>query len=226
MEFVYVVPRERLFPASYPHGLATFGVDCDEAEFAARVAEDGFFVERDYAERTPSLKQLIPYTVVLRQIGQEDGPESGTGSFEAFCLKRTRRGGERRLHDKLTIGVGGHVNPIDLTAETPEARHDLLRAATRREVCEEELRIDGPFDLRTIGLLNDDSNPVGAVHVGVVQALTTDSPVEVRETEQLIGQFVPLAELRDMSEGGANFETWSSLLIGNLDRFIPHTLQL
>lgn len=225
MEFVYVVPRERLFPSSYPHGLATFGVDCDEAEFAARVANEGFFVEREYAERTPALKQLIPYTVVLRQTPQGSGP-GGIGGFEAFCLKRTRQGGERRLHDKLTIGVGGHINPIDLPEETPEARHDLLRAATRREVCEEELSIGGHYELRAVGLLNDDSNPVGAVHVGVVQVLTTDSPVEVRETEQLTGQFVSLDELRGMSEGGANFETWSSLLIGNLDHFIPQTLEL
>ncbi|MCP3917012.1 MAG: hypothetical protein GY711_15805 [bacterium] len=218
MEFVYVVPRERLFPASYPHGLTTFGVDCDEAAFHDCVAEDGFFVERDYAERTPSLKQLIPYTVVMRP------SRNAEGDFDTFCLRRTRQGGERRLHDKLSIGVGGHINPVDLNGEGSEAKRNLLRAATNREVCEEELSIGGDFELRTIGLLNDDSNSVGAVHVGVVQVLTTDSPVEVRETNQLIGQFTPTHELRAQREGGANFETWSSLLLGDLDRFTPQTI--
>jgi predicted NUDIX family phosphoesterase len=66
MEFVFVVPREKLFPEHYPHGVVFFGEGLDEAQVRAAWCDHGFFVERAYAERTPSLKQVIPYTVVTR----------------------------------------------------------------------------------------------------------------------------------------------------------------
>ncbi len=217
MEFVFVIPRHELFSTSYPHGLARFGQELSEAAFHACVEEHGFFVEREYAERTPALKQVIPYTIVVR----------GSEPCEVLCLRRTKRGGERRLHDKLSIGVGGHINPVDLPDEAPRGvavRRNPIPAATRREVAEEELVIRGKYELRSVGLLNDDSNPVGAVHVGFIQVLAVDCPVEVRETEQLTGQFVSPADLRRMREGGANLESWSSLLIQELDHLVPETV--
>ena len=97
-------------------------------------------------------------------------------------------------------------------------------SATHREVAEEELRLDGPYTVRRVGLLNDDSNPVGAVHVGLVQVITVDGPVEVREVDQLEGSFASQDELRAMLADGANFETWSSLLIPRLDRLVSHSI--
>lgn len=211
MEFVFVVPREGLFPKSYPHGLVFFGPEFPEPEFQTCVERLGFFVERDYAERTPSLKQVIPYSIVVR-------------NGEILCLRRTKRGGEVRLHDKLSIGVGGHVNPVDLPAGARRGfgsgPRDPLAAATHREVAEEELRIAGPYRVRRVGLLNDDSNPVGAVHVGLVQVIAVDGPVEVREVDQLEGSFATRDELRAMLGAGANFESWSSLLVPHLDRLV------
>ena len=106
MEFVYVVPRGELFPDCYPQGLVRFQESSEgppsKVRFEAIVRRHGFFVERDHAERNPALKQIIPYTVV--QV--ED---------RVLLLRRLRTGGERRLHDKLSIGVGGHINPVDLS---------------------------------------------------------------------------------------------------------------
>lgn len=208
MEFVYVVPRIDLFPTCYPHGLAWFGDEYPREEILDRIERAGFFVERDHAERTPSLKQVIPYSLVVR-----DG--------QVLCLRRTRRGGEARLHDKLSLGVGGHVNPEDLPADTDGARGDLLARATHREVAEEELAIEGDYAVERVGLLNDDSNPVGAVHVGLVQVITVEGPVAVRETDHLEGSFVSPRELRQQLGAGGNFETWSSLVIPHLDHLIP-----
>ncbi|MEO2164513.1 MAG: hypothetical protein ABGY29_18545, partial [bacterium] len=94
MEFVFVIPRPSLFPESYPHGFRFFdaGSSDDKVEtettaeaFAACVREHGFFVEREYAERTPALKQVIPYSLVVRQ--------GAAGSPEVLCLRRTKAGG-------------------------------------------------------------------------------------------------------------------------------------
>jgi predicted NUDIX family phosphoesterase len=210
MEFVFVVPRKALFPECYPHGFTLFGDGLDEEAFYGIVEEHGFFVEREYAERTPSLKQVIPYTIVTR-----DG--------EVFLLRRNASGGEARLFNKLSIGVGGHINPVDLPTDGA-ARRNPIPAATRREVTEEELKIVGTFGVQSAGILNDDSNPVGAVHVGLVQVLTVDGSVAVRETDQLEGKFATLAEIESLHSSGANLETWSSLLIPHLGHLIPGIL--
>lgn len=218
MEFVFVVPREKLFPEHYPHGVVFFGEGLDEARVRATWCEHGFFVERAYAERTPSLKQVIPYTVVTR-------------GGEVLLLTRTKRGGDARLHDKLSIGVGGHVEPHDLpehgslpgSSPKDSRGRDPVPNATRREVLEEELAVEGSWTLTTVGLLNDDSNAVGAVHVGLVQVLEVEGAVQVRELDTLQGSFVTPEELRERLATGANFETWSSLLIEHLDRLLKPT---
>lgn len=220
MEFVFVVPRSELFPDCTPHGFVPFGEGLSREDFHRLAVEHGFYVERRHAERTPSLKQIIPYTVVVRP-------------GEVFCMRRTQRGGEVRLHDKLTIGVGGHVNPIDLPAHgaadasgprDPE-RHDPLPAAAEREL-HEELVLTAPGEGRSVGILNDDTNPVGAVHLGLVRVLNVEGPTQVRETDQLEGRFVPVAELHEMLQAGANFETWSALLLPRLEQLIPDYITL
>jgi predicted NUDIX family phosphoesterase len=207
MEFVYVVPRTALFPDFYPHGLIRFQ-DAPAAEnscvsrlsFEAAIAREGFFVERSVAERTPAWKQVIPYTLV--QCGER-----------ILLTRRTQQGGEARLHDKHSIGIGGHINPVDLE---PGAVRNPLPAGARREI-EEELDVRGTYELRPVGLINDDSNSVGAVHVGVVHVLRVEGSVEVREREQLEGRLVTPAELRELAEHGANLETWTKLLLPHLE---------
>ena len=223
MEFVLVVPRTELFPKCFPLGLVPFGADRPEEAFRECVDRHGFYVEREYAERTPTLKQVIPYSLVVRR-GASPIPLRGGG--DVLCLRRTKRGGEARLHDKLSIGVGGHINPVDSTPFVVDGvmRRDPIAAATRREVSEEELEIRGAWEVSAVGLLNDDTNAVGAVHVGLVQIVTVDGSVAVRETDQLEGSFATSGELQRRLAAGANFETWSSLLIPQLDHLLTRSI--
>src|SRR5262245_32713325 len=119
MEFVFVAPREALFPACYPQGFQRFETDREAQEFLGRLGAHGFFVERERAERTPAWKQVIPYCVVA-------------SDDQVLLMKRRAKGGEARLFDKLSIGVGGHINPVDREDGT-----DLLLSAARREIAEE-----------------------------------------------------------------------------------------
>lgn len=207
MEFVYVVPREKLFPAAYPHGLVAFGEEWTRTDFERAVHDSGFFVEREHAERTPALQQIIPYAIVRSADGER-----------VLLVRRLRAGGEARLHDKLSIGIGGHVNPVDVE---PAGRDALLDSATRREL-EEELHIEGDYDVQPVGLLNDDTNPVGAVHVGLVQIVTTRGEVTIREQQQLSGALTPLPELARLAAEGANLETWSRLLVERLEPLLSN----
>jgi predicted NUDIX family phosphoesterase len=116
-------------------------------------------------------------------------------------MQRTTAGGDARLHGKASIGVGGHLNPVD-------HGEDALMAGLRRE-WDEELEAAWEPEFRLVGLLNDDSNPVGAVHLGVVfEVDAAGRPVEVREREKLTGRFATTAEI---AEAWDALETWSQL---------------
>lgn len=207
MEFVLVVPRRELFADCFPQGFVPFENASEVEAFRTLVRERGFFIERARAETDPDLKQIIPYTMVVRACAEER-------TNEVLLLRRLARGGEARLHDKLSIGVGGHINPIDAGTNALE-RASVLAACTRREL-DEELVLFGEPVLDEVGLLNDDSNPVGAVHLGLVQVARVSGDVEVREKDVLEGDFASPARLAELQSAGANYETWSARLVEKL----------
>jgi predicted NUDIX family phosphoesterase len=148
--------------------------------------ERGEFRSRAEAEQDPSWKQVIPY-VVLR-----DGDA-------IFLMRRTRAGGDERLHDRYSIGIGGHVNPEDAD----------VAGGLRRE-WQEEIEADFTPQFEPIGLLNDDDNAVGAVHLGLVFAADANGrPVAIREHEKLEGRFASPVEVAAVAD---KLETWSALL--------------
>ena len=188
VERVLVLPREQV-----PGGCDFTGIrDANERTLAAlqvATATHGRFVDRPMAEEDPGLKQLIPYVVV------RDGEL-------VYLMERTAAGGDPRLHGKASIGVGGHLNPVD-------DGEDPLADGLRRE-WSEELVADWEPEFRLVGLLNDDSNPVGSVHLGVVFEVQADGrQVEVRERDKLSGRFATVAEVRSAV---ARMETWSRLV--------------
>ena len=180
-EQVLVVPREAIVPGEGWLGVRRDGVD---AALEA-VAHEGRFVLRSTAEEDPRLKQVIPY-LILR-----DGDRW-------FLMRRTKAGGDARLHDLWSIGVGGHLNPGD--GDVP--------GGLRREWAE-ELVADFVPEFTAVGLLNDDTTPVGAVHLGIVYvADAAGRAVSIRETEKLSGAFAATEEVAAVRDA---METWSRL---------------
>jgi predicted NUDIX family phosphoesterase len=188
-ELVLVVPtREvvaRLGGGSPWLGIRPAGAD----DLAALVRSSGRYLPRPAMEADPSWKQVIPYPVL------RDGSDW-------FLMRRTTAGGDPRLHDRYSIGVGGHVNPADGGLDG-----DLTRALERE--WHEELVVDFVPPFRFVGLLNDDSTPVGQVHVGLVfEGDAAGRPVAIRETEKLSGSFVATAEVAAVAD---RLETWSRI---------------
>lgn len=196
MEFVWVVPRTVLFPEATPHGLLALEAQELEDRYLGPAREEGFFVERRYAEEHPEFKQPIPYVAVCR----ED---------QVLCLTRLSTQGEKRLHGKRSIGVGGHINPCD------QDEGDLFASACERELHEELVLPETALDLTPVGLLNDDTTAVGAVHVGLVYRLDASAiEVAIRETSAMAGEFESLAGLQELAcSSTPPFETWSTLLL-------------
>jgi predicted NUDIX family phosphoesterase len=181
-ELVLVVPRASLVPGDGWLGVRRGGMDAA----LGVVARDGFFMRRGDAEEDPTHKQVIPY-LVLR-----DGERW-------FLMRRTRAGGDARLHDRWSIGVGGHLNPGDAD----------VHGGLRREWAEEVVADFEP-DYAPVGLLNDDTTAVGAVHVGFVYvADAAGRPVAIRETDKLEGAFAATKEVEAVRD---DMETWSRLV--------------
>jgi predicted NUDIX family phosphoesterase len=186
-EQVYVVPRDVLPDAAGWYGLRTEGLDA----FVAAAERDGRYEPRTVMEQDPSFKQIIPY-LVLR-----DGPRY-------FLMQRTTAGGDVRLHGHYSIGVGGHLNPGD----------GGLLGGLQREWAE-ELIADFVPDFRLVALLNDDTTPVGAVHLGAVyEADAAGRLVAIRETHKLSGAFASSAEVAVVAD---RLETWSQLAFAFLE---------
>jgi len=186
-EQVLVVARERLPDSAGWYGLRRDGLSaCIDV-----IAREGRYAPRDAMEHDASFKQIIPY-LVLR-----DGDRY-------FLMRRTRAGADQRLHDRWSIGVGGHLNPGDAG----------LLGGLRRE-WREELEADFEPVFEPVGLLNDDTTDVGAVHLGVVfVADARGRRAAVREHDKLTGGFATAADVAGVVH---DLETWSRLVFEFLE---------
>jgi predicted NUDIX family phosphoesterase len=181
-ELVLGLPRARILGSGTWTGIRR----ADVTATLTLIAAEGVYRPREEAEGDPTWKQVIPY-LLLRDGGR------------LFLMRRTSAGGDARLHERWSIGVGGHLGPGDRSVED----------GLRREF-EEELVADWRPELRPLGLLNDDRTPVGQVHLGIV--FETDAAgraVAIRETHKLSGRFV---EIDEVLAGYEHLETWSQLL--------------
>lgn len=154
----------------------------------------GVFHPRSAMETDPRWKQVIPYPLLRHG--------------EAwFLMRRTTAGSDARLHERYSLGVGGHVNPADRT-DRPNLRDALVRE------WHEELIADFVPELAFVGLLNDDSTPVGAVHLGAVYVGdAAGRPVAIRETDKLSGAFEPTEAVAAVAD---RLETWSRIAFDHL----------
>lgn len=146
-------------------------------------------------EEDPTYKQLISYCILENE------------HDEILVYERLSGGGESRLHGQSSIGVGGHMNDV-LGAEFI---NEVLRINAQREL-EEEVGLPDhkSQNLAYIGFINDDTNEVGEVHLGVVFKIKVSSiDVEAKETDTLRIKWVDQSKIDNYDE----FETWSSLIL-------------
>src|SRR3954462_13306888 len=130
---------------------------------------NNFFLSRAKAENDPSHKQIIPYALI-------------THGDKVLHYVRGKKAGEQRLVAKGSIGIGGHMNDTDESLFAfDEAAY---RAGVEREV-NEEIKLQTQFTDRIVALLNDDSNEVGQVHLGIVHVFEVLEP-NVEKAEAMI----------------------------------------
>lgn len=149
------------------------------------------FTPRPEAETDPSKKQVIPYVTLCR-------------GDEIFYTRRLRKGGESRLHGLISLGIGGHIND-----EADGNGSDILARGLARELAE-EVFIEQAGVLTPRGIINDDTNEVGSVHLGLFYTLEVKGKVSVREKDKLEGFWAKRADLPSLRE---EMETWSQFVV-------------
>jgi predicted NUDIX family phosphoesterase len=193
------------FPRALFERLGVFhGFSADVERYLPAILDpktNGFRLRAE-AEKDPSFKQIIPYVVI-------------TDGARVLHYVRGKKAGEQRLVAKGSIGIGGHINDEDHSLFA--VGMDAFRAAVEREV-REELNVEGAFDAKPVGLINDDTTEVGQVHFGIVHVLRR-RPEQVKKREQVIAQqeWLTPPELRERRE---RMETWSQFCLDNFESLL------
>ena len=120
-------------------------------------------------------------------------------------LERSANASEQRLKSKLSLGIGGHLNPIDIGSES-------MGNWGAREFAE-EVEYAGTYRSELLGMINEESTPVGQVHTGFAFLLHGDSDNIAVRSELKSGRFCTLEECQ------ANYdrlENWSQFIVDAL----------
>lgn len=189
----------------------------EKISFVSPITEEFFKLPvslglRDDIETDPSFLQLIPYIVLV-----------DAETEELFTYTRGKKGTENRLHDKVALGLGGHVE----TEPGDELPLETLLAQDALRELEEEVGIKPVFSdltlmrhlMHSAGMvLYTEAAAVDCVHLGIAVLFPIDrkrlGTAEHRVIEN--GKWMTLeALLDDVTNGKINAENWTRLLADN-----------
>jgi len=189
-ELVFAFPTDEFWKLM-PYKI---GLIKENSEVLKRIVQNGLFLRRSELEEDPSFKQIIPYAII-----------SHNESF--YLFRRTSGQTEKRLHNKFSLGVGGHMNPND----SMELKEQYLIDELKRELYEEVKLLNGCLieDIEFIGFINDDTIPVGSLHIGLLYNIhVSNKEVYINETDKMTGDWIDKSNLAEFYEG---METWTKI---------------
>jgi predicted NUDIX family phosphoesterase len=194
-ENVLVVPTTDL------EGLLETRFTSERAEKIRALANQRrLFLSRAIAETDETHKQIIPYIAICH-------------GNRHLLLKRSSKQSEARLHNKLSLGIGGHINDGELKPGVS----DLVGAGMLREL-NEEVSLKGQYTVQAAGVIYDPSTAVSRVHLGIVFRVNCESAeFTLGEPELMSGDWTEREKLKEFLP---LMETWSQLLVNGM--FPPH----
>lgn len=197
-EMITVVPRTTLFNDEKNQFNGFLDKNTTKGQDIFETLSKYEVKRRGDMEEDPTYKQLISYCILENE------------HDEILVYERLSGGGESRLHGQSSIGVGGHMNDV----KGAESINEVLRVNAQREL-EEEVGLpeSKSQNLAYIGFINDDTNEVGEVHLGVVFKINVNSKdVEAKETDTLRIKWVDQSKIDNYDA----FETWSALILQSI----------
>lgn len=192
-ELTLAIPTEKLWQLlEYKENAVIKLVDTNLME---EILSNGIFEHRNLLEDDPSHKQIIPYAVIC------------CGN-EVYLFHRTKKQTETRLHNLYSLGVGGHMNPYGDKIDIAYMRHELEREMKEEVLLHEDCRVESVVP---VGFINDDTNEVGKVHLGVLYHINlSNTSIEINEKEKMTGQWVKKSDLKDYYP---QMESWSKIYV-------------
>jgi predicted NUDIX family phosphoesterase len=190
-ELVFSIPTDELWKLL---AYKKTGFIKGSSDILNRIVQKGLFRKRSELEEDPSFKQVIPYAVI-----------SNKESF--YLFKRTSGQREKRLHNKLHLGVGGHMNP----GRSNEPNEQYLINELKRELFEEVRLLNDCLieNIEFIGFINDDSISVSRVHIGLLYDIhLSNKDVVVNETDKMTADWIDKTDLVEYYE---EMETWTKI---------------
>ena len=189
------------------NGFLPFDINASSLPF---VDADLWIGPRSHLEQMETFLQIIPYVITVR-----DG--------KILSYQRTKSGGESRLHDNFSIGFGGHIDIGDVVPVEGGASINLeatINNAVNRELSEELSIANEIPDLIPYGLLLDESNEVGRVHIGIVMIANVTGMVTSKEDQIDLQGFKTPEELSEL-----NLENWSRIIV-DVIKSVPEDVEL
>jgi predicted NUDIX family phosphoesterase len=169
--------------------------------FIETCSTSGFeFVKRTEAENDLAYKQIIPYIILQTR------DLSKTAIYQ-------RQGSEERLHDLWSLGIGGHINPIDMNTQKDSFKKIFIKGMLR-ELDEELEKMPEKISPEFAGVISEDVTDVGKVHLGVVFTIIADNTEQFLPGEELF-QF---KWVKTNSLDQLNLELWSTMALDLINK--------
>lgn len=195
-EEVLVIPKEMIWELGYFQGIS---FDLDKYLPVVLNPDNWLFIERNVAEFHTEYKQLIPYVICIFD-------------ERVFSYRRNMKQSDPRLRALYSIGLGGHIKKTD-----NDFSSYTYQLGLEREI-NEEVNISCDYHDSVIGMINDDSNHVGKVHIGIIHLFSLEKQcIKPLKETMLEAKFLRKAHLIKKIN---LFENWSKICIGNFDKII------
>ena len=192
-ELTLAVPTSKLWQIlEYKENAVIKVIDKD---IMTKILSEGIFEHRNILENDPSHKQLIPYAVICC-------------GDELYLFHRTKKQTESRLHNLYSLGVGGHMNPFGDKLDLAYMHHELEREMREEVLMHDECRVER---IEPVGFINDDTNEVGKVHLGVLyHIILNNKSLEVNEKDKMTGMWI---KKEDLHKYYPQMESWTKIYV-------------
>lgn len=215
-QFIVGIKNESLMATGLKQGLNVVDIN-----MLSKIVQSSIVIgERAALEKDQTVRQVLPY-VILSQF------DESAGCMKYVPYRRTKMVGESRLAGNVSVGFGGHIDLADVYHENSVV--DLIATighSLNRELDEEvEFSIDGKepseedafeLSLLNVGIIIDDSNEVGKVHMGVVinGQLPAGFSATCAEKELESMEMMTASELLN---SGLPLENWTRIALEHLE---------
>lgn len=175
------------------------------------IMKHAVIMRRGDVEDNPCFKQIIPYGILIKEVRDS----ASTIHYNYLSYRRTKSGGDGRLHGVYSIGFGGHMREGEKIADclVRELNEELLydgEPGFAEFICLSD-HMFVPFS-DEVYVINDNSSSVNSVHFGVIFPVSIDID-KISPNEDTISELECIPYIQLTGNLRRRYESWSQLVI-------------